>query len=72
MTEIYCSRDTAREFGPILAHSPHPWERVEAAQFLGGYKALSYLTLLPLLAGLNDPDPQVYAAVVLAISRLHC
>lgn len=72
VTEIYCSRDTAREFGPILVHSPYQWERIEAAQFLGGYKALSYLTLLPLLAGLADPNPEVYATVVLAISRLHC
>ena len=70
--EIYCSTKSAQVYGPVLACSPRKGRRMSAASLLGGYRALSYQTLLPLLAGLADPDLEVYQTVVLAISRLHC
>ena len=71
MTDIFTSRDAAREEGAILLSDPSPHERLWAARVLGRYDAGGYLVQNALLPGLQDHNPEVRIEVYKSLARMH-
>ena len=68
VTDIFTPSMAARELGRILETDPNPAHRLMAVENLGKYRG-QWDIFQALLPGLCDPDPVVYQATVLALSR---
>lgn len=69
VTDIFTPSMAARELGRILETDPNPAHRLMAVEILGKYRG-QWDIFQALLPGLCDPDPAVYQATVLALSRM--